>query len=534
MIEAVVAVVCLVVGGGIGMFLAARAEGAKIAGATADVHGRLALAQQEAAAHLRAHDTIRAESAAVQARLEDALPYRTRCEEHERAITDLRDRLAVHDRDLASLRAEVTDEKAAHAQARAALEGATRALDLARADHERALDDHARTAREHAERRLADKDAELAKRDAFIQQLEERMRETLGKAANEAVQKAQEDFLKISGERANDDLEKRQRGISELVTPLQTELKELKALSERIQQERAGQVETVKEQVERLQDQTVTLANALRKPQTRGAWGEQQLEVLLENAGLIEGQDFTVQESTTEDEGRLRADFVITLPHGRKLVIDCKTPFDAYMDAMNAGDETAHAAGMKRHVDAVRGHIRELSSKAYWSRHPGADCVIMFIPHEGAYIHALQTDPGLIDLGRDQKVYLASPNSILGIVHMARYILAEKKARDGADKLREECNRLVERVAVIAERLSATGRSLSSAVKNYNEVVGSLDGRLMPTVRELQKQGVGSGKALVTPDAVGDGTRGITSPELQDGALALPLGLEEDPSPLLS
>ncbi|RYG83894.1 DNA recombination protein RmuC, partial [bacterium] len=474
---------------------------------SAEIETSLALARQEATAI----PELKAQIAALQAEMKTASGFASRCDEQERTIDALESRLETYETGRAVLQTELTTEKATAAAALAARDAADRAVEALRLE----------------------KDAQIAERDAFVMKLEARIAEVLGKAAGEVVQRAQEDFVKISAEKANDDLEKRQKGIDELIAPLFAQLRQLEETNDRIQQERAAQVATVHQQVERLQGQTSELANALRKPQTRGAWGEQQLQVLLENAGMVLGQDFTLQESTTDEERRLRADFVISLPHGRKLVIDCKTPFDAYMDAANAADEVSRASGMRRHSDAVRGHIKELSSKAYWSRHPGADCVVMFIPHEGAYIHALETDPSLIDAGRDARVYLASPNSILGIVHMARYILAEQRARDGADELRKGCRDLVERIGVVAGHMSAVGGALSSATAHYNKAVGSIDTRLLVTARNLERLGIDGAKGMKTPEGVTDGVRAFAAPELQSRADESPtLPLDESPAEL--
>lgn len=516
MLEAAVAIVALLFGLAIGWVLAAKVlaghEETRRKAANAEVETALALARQEAATI----PELKARMTAMEAELRTSSGFSSRCDEQERSIGALTARLAESDLARAELHIALTTEKAGLAAARTAHEAADRATE---------------TLREQ-------KDAELAGRDQFITNLKAEINAVLGKAAGEAVQRAQEDFLKISAEKANDDLEKRQRSIDGLMAPLLAQLKSLEETNDRIQTERAGQVATVREQVDRLQDQTSELTNALRKPQTRGAWGEQQLQVLLENAGMVLGQDFTVQESTTEEERRLRADFVISLPHGRKLVIDCKTPFDAYMDATNAGDETTRASGMRRHCEAVRGHIKELSSKSYWSRHAGADCVVMFIPHEGAYIHALETDPSLIDAGRDARVYLASPNSILGIVHMARYILAEQRARDGADQLRQSCKDLVDRVAIVADHFSSVGGALSSAMKHYNSAVGSMDRNLMKTARDLTKHGITTTKSIEPPAGLTDGVRAFASSELQsrnDASPALPLDeLGSEPLPIAS
>jgi len=370
-------------------------------------------------------------------------------------------------------------------------------------------------AKRERDERLAGKEVELRARDKYIESIEEKIKEVLGKAAADAVLEAHNHFLKVTAQTSEMDLEKRQDAITRLITPLQKQLHELQKLQADFQKDRIGEAATIRESIESLGKQTTTLENILRKPQVRGTWGEQQLEALLDNAGMRKGQDFDVQQSTTAGERRVRADFVINLPQGRKLVIDCKTPFDAYVEAMNARDESKRFEALDRHVTAVRGHIKELSSKEYQDRHPGADCVILFMPHEGAYIHALEREPKLIDEGREKRVYIASPSSILGIIHMARYILQEERQRGNAEAMVEHCNDLIGRIRILAGHLTSLGKSLTSSVNHYNNAVASVDNRLMVTARNLQKLNAGNQSDIQSPATVDALPGGIRSPELQ-------------------
>ena len=470
MAATVVALAALLFGLVLGFVVATRflkgTEETRRRAAQADADTALALTRQEAAAIPGLK--VRIES--LETELRTAGGFASRCDEQERTIRTLEDARV-------RLEGELVTAKTEAASATAARQGAETAIETLRRD----------------------KDAQLAERDGFITKLETRITEVMGRAAGEVVQRAQEDFSRNSERIAKDDLEKRQKGIDELISPLRHQLKGLEELSERIQAERAGQSALIGDGIRTLQTETKRLSDALRKPQVRGSWGEQQLQMTLQHAGFSEGVDYSVQESSAGEDGLRRADFVLNLPKGSKLVIDCKTPFDAYMRAAAAlddGDETAHALHLRDHLDAIRGHIKELSTKAYQNRHPGAECVVMFIPHEGAYVAAVELDNTLTAHGQANQVYVASPSSIVGVLHLSRYILNEQMAREGAQKMLGHCSDLVDRVATLAGHLVKTGNALGRTVENYNNSIKSLDGMLMPTVRKLQTGGVNAGKAL--------------------------------------
>ena len=379
-------------------------------------------------------------------------------------------------------------------------------------------------AREMAQLRDSHREAQVR----YEQQLNERLAEsqaalkaTFENVAGQVVQKAQEDFIKISGEKAHDDLEKRKVSIETMLEPITKELAEVKRVSQQIEKERHTSFAQLGEGIQSIQKETERLATALKKPQSRGAWGEMQLELTLANAGLIEGTDFLKQDSTTGEEGRLRSDFVINLTNGRKLVIDCKVPLTQYMEAMNATDEVAREQHASGHVAAVRGHVKDLSSKKYWSRYEGADCVVLFIPHEGAYNLAMERDPGLASDGEINRVYLAGPHSILAVVHLARYIMNQSRAEKEAQRILDIGATMVDRMAVVAEHLAKLGRNLGLAVGNYNDSIGSMERNLLTTGRDMQKIGVQAKKALPVLAEVETSTATFVKPELVKTELAM-------------
>jgi len=363
----------------------------------------------------------------------------------------------------------------------------------------------------------------------FEQQLQERLqeahqslRDTFENMAGQVVQKAQEDFVKLSDAKAEDDLTKRQRSIQQLLEPITKELEEVKKISLTIDKERHASFEMLGSSIQTIQKETERLANALRKPQSRGAWGEMQLELTLTNAGLVEGQDFSKQDSTTGDEGILRSDFVINLTNQKKLVIDCKVPLSQYMEAMNATDELVREQFIKGHVAAVRGHIREFGKKNYWTRYEGADCAVLFIPHEGAYNLAMERDPSLADEGQANRVYLAGPHSILAVVHLARYVMNQSRAEKEAQRILDLGATMVDRMAIVAEHLTKLGRNLGLAVGNYNETIGSMERNLLTTGRDMQKIGVQAKKALPALGEIEASPSTFVKPELAQKTLELP------------
>jgi len=309
---------------------------------------------------------------------------------------------------------------------------------------------------------------------------------------------------RADAERAAGEMGRRAAELRGLVEPMRDSLGRVAGqidLLERERREAQGQLgemlRTVNEGLSGLRTETGNLVGALRRPQTRGAWGEIQLRNVIEMAGMVSHCDF-VEQVTIEGgggEGRLRPDVLIRLPGGKLVVVDAKVPLDAYLSAMEATGEEERGVQLARHARQTRDHITKLASKSYQSSlESSPELVVMFVPSEGIYHAALSEDPGLIEYGVEQKVLLATPTTLIALLRAIHYgwkqEQIEASARDIADAARE----LHKRIARFVEPFARLGRQLGSAVGAYNEAVGSFEARVAPQLRRIDEAGAGSGR----------------------------------------
>jgi DNA recombination protein RmuC len=279
--------------------------------------------------------------------------------------------------------------------------------------------------------------------------------------------------------------------------------------------------------IKSLTKETDQLANAMRKPTSRGDWGEMILVQTLQNAGMVEGQHFDVEDSTEDAEGgRKRPDVVIHLPNARDIIIDAKTPLEAFTEGMNAPDEAIRRERFAHHARLVKNHIVHLSSKKYWERYgKSADFVILFLPTEGAYQAAIQADPSLLDQGQSAKVYLANPVSVMSMVHLAHTTWKQKEFVESAEIVRAHAAELYKRLAAFISHMQSMGSSLQRSVNSYNAAVGSLELQVLPEGRRIQELKATEAKEIEPMLAVTTDIRALTSPEAR---AALPLPVAEE------
>lgn len=298
----------------------------------------------------------------------------------------------------------------------------------------------------------------------------------------------------------NQQLEKEQenRLLVELA-PVKQQLEQMQSAVQRIERERLEQFSTISEQLksaietdENLRKQTQALAQAMSSNSLRGVWGEAQLRKLVELAGLIKHADFSEQATISGADRAGRADMVINLPGKKSLAIDSKVPFDKYQEA-SAISELATGEELERrkkligeHVKAVKGHIDELSSRAYWEGLDASpDFVICFVPSESLLSAALDQDPGLMEYAFRRNVALASPVSLFSVLKTINYIWRQNADENQVRAMIKLGRELYERVGKIAALASDLGNKLTSTVKSYNSFVSSFESRMLVTARKL-------------------------------------------------
>lgn len=341
----------------------------------------------------------------------------------------------------------------------------------------------------------------LEDQDHLANQLRGAFAEVQGKLLAEASQHFLElasDRLRVAQESTASEVDARRSAIDELLRPLRGELEAVRAQVRELERSREGAyeglkglVERLSEEEQRLADETRNLVQALRRPTTRGRWGELQLRRVVELAQMVSYCDFTEQaQQSTGDGTGLRPDLLVHLPGDRLLVVDAKVPLEGYLDALESTDDTTRREQLARHARQLRTHVDQLARKAYWeqfSRTP--EFVVAFLPGDGLLAAALEADPDLLEHALAGRVLLATPISLVALLRTAATGWHEQRLADSAAQVEELGRDLYKRLVVFADHLEKLGKQLAGAVRTYNSAVGSFERRVAPGARRFAELG---------------------------------------------
>ena len=338
-----------------------------------------------------------------------------------------------------------------------------------------------------------------------------RLRSGFDSVAGDALRDNSQVFLQLARqvlgqqqETAVNSLAEREKAVAAMMTPLREALTRTHEQIARIERERAESFGALRNSIENvalgqqaLQRETRSLVTALRRPEVRGQWGEMTLRRLAELAGMVEHCDFAEQVVVQGEEGALRPDMIVSMPDGRQLVVDVKTPLDAYLSAVEATNDEDRAAAIRRHAQAVVERVRQLASKAYWSQFKNSpDFVVLFIPGDQFLAAAVGEVPTLLEDSIRQHVIIATPTSFIALLKAVAYGWRQNALADNAARIQELAEDLYKRLATFGEHLGRIGKSLGQSVDAYNSAVGSLERQVLPGARKFTELGLRPGKEI--------------------------------------
>ena len=372
--------------------------------------------------------------------------------------------------------------------------------------------------------------AHYGARLALMRQARESLGDTMKALAADALATNNQSFLELAKaqleqlqQRTTQDLEQRKQAVEHLVQPIQEslqkvdgKLQQLEVARTRAYSELSVQVRELAETQNVLRSETGNLVSALRdRPNVRGRWGEIQLRRVVEMAGMLEHCDFETQVHVSTDESTLRPDLIVKLPGSKTVVVDSKFAGQAYLESLSSRTDEERALKLRDHARQVRDHITKLSGKSYWAQFDAApEFVVLFIPGETFLSAALEQDPSLIEEGVNQQVILATPTTLIALLRAVAYGWRQETIADSAKAISELGRELYGRLATLTEHFAKVGRGLETAVRSYNETVGSLETRVLPSARKFRDQGISPASELAELPAVERSVRPMTAPEL--------------------
>jgi len=382
---------------------------------------------------------------------------------------------------------------------------------------------------------LAVERASFEEKMTALRESQKQMEETFHALSHSALQKNNETFLKLANENlkqhqilAQASLDEKEKSIHHLIKPIQEALAKSDLQIQSLEKERkqaqgalTQQLESISHAHQDLRNETRNLVQAFRRPEVRGRWGELSLRRLVELAGMLEHCDFFEQvHQSVADDKAIRPDMIIRLPENREIVVDVKTPLDAYLSAIEAKTDEERIVAMERHRRNLRCRVKELSDKAYWSQFPKSpDFVVLFIPGEQFLAAALDIDPDLMEDALSKQVVLATPSSFIALLRTVAYGWRQVALAENAEHIRKAGEDIYRRLVTFTEHLAKLGKSLNSSVDHFNASVGSLERQVLPGARKFLEMGILPKKELELLEPIPKITRPLMATELETNSL---------------
>lgn len=344
--------------------------------------------------------------------------------------------------------------------------------------------------------------ANLEAQNKSLEEVKQAMLDTFRSAASNALVRNNEQFLTLARTQlegqviaSKGDLDQRKAAIEEMLKPVKESIDNYRKRIEELEKgskETFGQVTAMLSNIQitsaSLQKETGALVNALRNPRVRGRWGEIGLKRAVEFSGMSAHCDFIEQAYTEDEDSALKPDMIINLPGNSHVVVDSKLPLDAYLEALETDDESARNLLFVKHAKMLRDHITKLSRKQYWAQFQNTpDFVVLYMEVESAFNVALMTDKTLLQDAMNNKIILATPTTLIVILKSVAMSWQQHNITENAQQILEAADDFSERVAVFADHLEKVGGGLKSALKSYNDAIGSWESRILPAGRKLEQ-----------------------------------------------
>lgn len=345
----------------------------------------------------------------------------------------------------------------------------------------------------------------------MLEDAQDTLHNTFAAASQRALRENNQQFLQLAQEsmrrfqtESQADLDQRKQSIQHLLDPIRSALEKTEQQIQTIEKERHASFGALGEQLRHLsmdqlalRQEASKLSSALRNPGMRGEWGELTLRRIVEMAGMVEYCDFIEQVQRSNAERTIRPDMVIRMPDKRELVIDAKTPMDAYMDAAQADNDKERTQHLQRYARHVREHVRLLSAKRYWEQFEGSpDFVVLFMPGEQFLGAALEHDKTLMNDALEAKVILSTPATLMALLRAVAFGWQQAILTENATRIRDVGTELHKRLSILSSHAERLGKNLEASVDSYNRFLGSMERSVMPSAKRLAELGIESGRAV--------------------------------------